>query len=231
MMSPQASSFGRETHECSNHRDQDPGFEDEQLAVATSSAVSAIRARSAAASARSPSPMTRRRSARSRTSGETPRVTTEVLVERGAQPADGSGRGCVVFLATVNLEAALRHVRSRWAAHRDAPADGRTGFLLWADAVCINQADTGERSRQVEMMRRIFSSADLVLAWLGPRDLSLAFGALETIASARESSPVVEDFLGLRWLRSRPDPCEETDTWRQILAFLRLPYWTRIWVF
>jgi hypothetical protein len=57
--------------------------------------------------------------------------------------------------ATVNLEAALRQLQ----------AEGYT--KLWVDALCINQNDREERSRQVLRMRRIYMEASLVLVWLG----------------------------------------------------------------
>lgn len=57
--------------------------------------------------------------------------------------------------ATVNLEAALRQLQ----------AEGYT--KLWVDALCINQNDREERSRQVLRMRRIYMEARLVLVWLG----------------------------------------------------------------
>lgn len=39
---------------------------------------------------------------------------------------------------------------------------------LWADAICINQEDNGERERQVGLMRLIYSSAQNILGWIGP---------------------------------------------------------------
>ncbi|OPB42126.1 hypothetical protein A0O28_0032430 [Trichoderma guizhouense] len=55
-----------------------------------------------------------------------------------------------------SLETALRYYR-------------RAGWSmpLWADAVCINQADVAERSSQVSIMDRIYSSAATVLVVLG----------------------------------------------------------------
>jgi len=38
---------------------------------------------------------------------------------------------------------------------------------MWVDAICINQVDGSEKSRQVQQMGRIFSGAAMVLAWLG----------------------------------------------------------------
>ncbi|KAF7198604.1 Heterokaryon incompatibility protein 6, OR allele [Pseudocercospora fuligena] len=40
----------------------------------------------------------------------------------------------------------------------------------WIDAICINQGDIVERSRQVAQMWKIFASAVNVLAWLGEAD-------------------------------------------------------------
>ncbi|KAK0614931.1 heterokaryon incompatibility protein-domain-containing protein, partial [Bombardia bombarda] len=62
-----------------------------------------------------------------------------------------------LFSATVNLEAALRHIRGT----------GVRELIIWVDAVCINQADLDERSSQVALMGAIYSGADLVEAWVG----------------------------------------------------------------
>lgn len=43
----------------------------------------------------------------------------------------------------------------------------KTERLLWADAICINQQDTDERSQQVRMMRNIFQGARSVYICLG----------------------------------------------------------------
>lgn len=42
--------------------------------------------------------------------------------------------------------------------------------VLWADAVCINQDDLDERSKQVQIMVDIYKAAKSVLIWLGPED-------------------------------------------------------------
>ncbi|RII22538.1 hypothetical protein CUC08_Gglean013452 [Alternaria sp. MG1] len=39
--------------------------------------------------------------------------------------------------------------------------------ILWVDALCINQDDIQERSKQVQLMAMIYSSAKNVLIWLG----------------------------------------------------------------
>src|SRR5271156_2724282 len=54
-----------------------------------------------------------------------------------------------------SLTSALRHFR-----HDQEPR------LLWADAICINQSDADEKSRQVNMMREVYRQARRVLIWL-----------------------------------------------------------------
>ncbi|KAG8160863.1 hypothetical protein KVR01_009127 [Diaporthe batatas] len=72
---------------------------------------------------------------------------------------------------TVNLEAALRHIRNASDA-----------ITIWVDALCINQTDVAEKNHQVEMMRDIYSGAELVIAWLGSasEDSDLAMEILST---------------------------------------------------
>ena len=55
-----------------------------------------------------------------------------------------------------NLTAAFRRFRR-----------STTPRLLWADSICINQANTLEKNHQVRIMGRIFASASTVLIWLG----------------------------------------------------------------
>jgi len=59
---------------------------------------------------------------------------------------------------TSSLFDALRIFRGR---------PGERPRMLWADAVCIDQANLGERSHQVQLMRHIYSTASKVLLWVG----------------------------------------------------------------
>lgn len=42
--------------------------------------------------------------------------------------------------------------------------------ILWADAVCIKQADIKERGQQVCLMKRIYTEASKVIIWTGIED-------------------------------------------------------------
>jgi hypothetical protein len=57
---------------------------------------------------------------------------------------------------TSNLDGGLRRIR--------LPTEVR---IIWVDALCINQDDKEETSRQVQIMREIYSKAQSVLVWLG----------------------------------------------------------------
>ncbi|KAK7914668.1 hypothetical protein PG985_012371 [Apiospora marii] len=58
---------------------------------------------------------------------------------------------------TANLSAALKDVRHTSEV-----------MTVWIDAVCINQADVEERSRQVDLMGEIYRNAGSTIVYLGP---------------------------------------------------------------
>ncbi|PMD53980.1 HET-domain-containing protein [Hyaloscypha bicolor E] len=60
--------------------------------------------------------------------------------------------GSFSIAATKNLIRALKALR-----HPDKPR------WLWVDALCINQEDIDEKSKQIPMMRDIYSGATIVL--------------------------------------------------------------------
>lgn len=78
---------------------------------------------------------------------------------------------------TVSLFAAFKRLRLPDATR-----------VLWADAVCINQADIAEKKEQVELMSTIYSRPTRVLIWLGDDTTGLE-GLRECIAGAMEILP------------------------------------------
>ena len=71
---------------------------------------------------------------------------------------------------------------------------------LWIDAVCINQSDTIEKSKQVALMHDIYSQASLVVVWLPAmlpvRDLSSVRHVITMLAEGLVSG--ADDLTGLR---------------------------------
>ncbi|KAF5004913.1 hypothetical protein FDECE_8605 [Fusarium decemcellulare] len=111
-------------------------------------------------------------------------ITEEIIV-------DG-----VPVQVTVNLATALKHVKKHWVAMQQEGGRNSdpSNFRLWADAVCINQADLAERSAQVQLMRELYTSADAVFAWLSSQDKETAEAidifqdAFQVVKSKYESS-------------------------------------------
>ncbi|KAI2464831.1 heterokaryon incompatibility protein-domain-containing protein [Annulohypoxylon bovei var. microspora] len=94
------------------------------------------------------------------------------LRESLENPAHGLTRGIAI---TANLYEALKHMRPESGPPRN----------LWADAVCIDQANFGEWSQQVALMPSIYAGAVRVVVWLGTSaDLPMrhkCFSALQAI--------------------------------------------------
>ncbi|KAF2794677.1 hypothetical protein K505DRAFT_219931, partial [Melanomma pulvis-pyrius CBS 109.77] len=57
--------------------------------------------------------------------------------------------------------------------------------ILWADAICINQADAAEKTQQVAIMADIYSKAKSVQAWVTPasKDTIEAMAFMAQLAS------------------------------------------------
>lgn len=98
-------------------------------------------------------------------------------------------------------------------------------LFLWADGICINQADTAERNHQVGLMGNIYRNAKNIRIWLGP---------------AGEKSDFVLDYVerdGDSFRREKAGETLETIPESEQKAFLaafralhRRPYWGRSWV-
>ncbi|KAK1776760.1 heterokaryon incompatibility protein-domain-containing protein [Copromyces sp. CBS 386.78] len=80
-------------------------------------------------------------------------------------PINGSGlddnpeRESLSIPITASLDSCLRQLRSFCEL---GP------LTIWIDQICINQSNDQEKSAQVELMRKIYSSAQQVFIWLGP---------------------------------------------------------------
>ncbi|KAG6999552.1 hypothetical protein G7Y79_00034g069750 [Physcia stellaris] len=142
------------------------------------------------------------------------------------------------FPVTANLKAALMIIS------RQAPVEGT---MLWADAVCINQADMEEKSRQVNIMGEIYRQATETIVWLGPEESESkkAVGALK-----RMSDWIIEQYNKkdpglLAWmLRNIADPSymkrlidgldfgfeiNHEIPLEPITALFERPWWKRVW--
>ncbi|KAF2135420.1 uncharacterized protein K452DRAFT_239417, partial [Aplosporella prunicola CBS 121167] len=64
-------------------------------------------------------------------------------------------------------------------------------LVLWVDALCINQRNNMEKSKQVAKMGRIFQEAVRVTCWIGTptRDSDSAIAFLNAAGSFLQSMP------------------------------------------
>jgi len=161
-----------------------------------------------------------------------PRFTTLSYVWGDANVTEGIILdGCNVPV-TRNLAAALRHVEAHWQA-TFADRD-RSEFRLWADAICINQADLNERGSQVQLMRRIYSDAELMISWLGDgfEGIDTALKMLKTIARETKQQ---QGEMCFKWLEKYPSwrKSNEDDgqVWQALSQLSGLVYWKRVWIF
>ncbi|CAJ0548442.1 Ff.00g020550.m01.CDS01 [Fusarium sp. VM40] len=74
-----------------------------------------------------------------------------------------------------NLHDALTHIRHEHQSRK-----------LWIDAICINQSDNNEKSKQVSRMRDIYSNSTSTVMWIGMQD-GLQAPVLEHIRDIHDS--------------------------------------------
>jgi Heterokaryon incompatibility protein (HET) len=134
-----------------------------------------------------------------------------------------------------NLASALRNVESNW--NFDEP------FRLWNDAICINQDDTVERGKQVELMKSIYAQASIVFAWFGNSDEQTELGLqifrlLYTELRAMREQRNVSDMLRLEGIRKHEylnsddtDDMTSNKVWKSVWVLVQSPYWSRVWIF
>lgn len=112
--------------------------------------------------------------------------------------------------------------------------------LLWIDQICIDQERSDERPHQVQLMGRIFSEADCVLAWLGPSegyrtDLDTAIRSHEIDCDNDTYGPACATNLcaacsyGAEFTRMQTQSYDEKSR-STLLDVSESTYWRRLWI-
>ena len=158
-------------------------------------------------------------------------ISYECLSYRWGQEKSGSiklGENASLAL-NQNLLDALHHLRL-----------SDTMRVLWADQICINQADDLEKTKQVGLMGEIYRKASKVVAWLGLPD---------------EKTPSTFEFLkglsryvitiGRKEGAGSPNTAEDNDKlleamikeyptslpqWTDVQTFLERDWFSRVWI-
>ncbi|SPQ24407.1 d7eb814c-ccb0-4b83-9bcb-f4819d2c0ac6 [Thermothielavioides terrestris] len=139
---------------------------------------------------------------------------------------------------TASLDSLLRRLRRVIAPH---------AVRLWADAVCINQADPVEKAEQVALMRHIYSAAQRVIIDLGEEseDLDDAINMMHAwwrknlwdgiLIGNRVVGPEAAAMLMDVQLPSLPERCQLKETelpdhGDAVARFFDRPWFSRLWV-
>ena len=117
------------------------------------------------------------------------------------------------------------------------PASPLSSRGLWVDAICINQSDNEEKSYQVQNMWRVYSCADLVVAWLGKEKAftASAFRQLRSVddvmAAHLKTTIYPESNISLPISRaiSRMEDFDE-DKFTDVWLLCKETYFSRMWV-
>lgn len=118
-----------------------------------------------------------------------------------------------VTTLTTNLYHALRYLQRPYAAR-----------VLWIDALCIDQENGAERSKQAQLMGQIYATAWRVLIWLGEADDKMSHSL--TILKRGYQAAAAEDGHS-----SSSTPVSLTAEEKgSIMQLIDRPYFSRTWV-
>jgi hypothetical protein len=133
---------------------------------------------------------------------------------------------------TSNVEACLQAMQKR--------SMFGAGFKVWIDAICINQTDTVERSRQARKMRYLYTVAWSVVIWLGVEsgDSHKAINLLENLSryfldGDQDECDTLNLSMEIEMLKSYLKNDSEyfgRGSWVALREFLGRPYWDRLWI-
>jgi Heterokaryon incompatibility protein (HET) len=125
----------------------------------------------------------------------------------------------------VNLASAIRTIRNK------APHGSKR---LWADAICINQTATTEKSHQVKRMGQVYGNARRVYAWLGPDEDGDALNCFNLIQESNQYlDKEFEPYTHPRQMQFNNPPNlvgNDSATRRSIRSLMARPWFSRVWV-
>ena len=135
--------------------------------------------------------------------------------------------GLQSLTVTQNLAELLPYLR-----YRDKP---RT---LWIDAICVNQKDLKERSRQVGRMANLYRLADCVVVWLGPGKSDSSYGVrlLEELSSkvtvhwTRQTMEPASNGADKHWANMNEELPYGDKELCAILSLTSCPWFERLWI-
>jgi hypothetical protein len=131
---------------------------------------------------------------------------------RIVKPPESHDVSHTLLRVTRNCELALRRLRNAHA-------------IVWIDAICINQSDDVERSRQVAVMASIYANASHVFIYVGENRLGSDDDG-EALLSMLSGANIKH---ALDFTNREAGPWEYTPI-RMLRLFLQRPYFRRRWI-
>ncbi|KAK4928185.1 putative aminophospholipid-translocase [Elasticomyces elasticus] len=119
---------------------------------------------------------------------------------------------------TGTLHAALRKVRLADASR-----------FVWADAICINQEHTAEKSHHVGFMDRVYAKAENVLVCMGDDEDGGAANVVALLNEHGRRKKGSESILQMLVLATN-DPIFADERWNSVGVLTRNPWFGRAWV-
>lgn len=129
-----------------------------------------------------------------------------------------------------NLAAGLRVLRARSWRDRTRKRQRSCLISVWADAICINQNNIGERNHQVPHMRLIFSRCDYTFSWLGEADDTSDL-AMDSIAEMTTFARLQHGIPLLATLTQQGNHFCKAGPWVAIYKLLNREFWHRVWIY
>jgi len=116
--------------------------------------------------------------------------------------------------AAIFIDGALFSISKHLCRTLRALRDPTRPRRLWVDAICIDQNDTRERNKQVQLMRTIYQRAYAVLVWLN-RHVDALDDAFRTLLTINASS-------------TTPDLGDSPAFWGPLVNVFKDAYWGRL---
>jgi hypothetical protein len=108
--------------------------------------------------------------------------------------------------------------------------------IVWADALCIDQSNNEEKSRQVPIVGSIYSMAKRTVVWLGNGDeqmIKLEMDVVRVMTDARKEYASTRTIGTTSQTRYRavnfPIDLFSSDTVGSLQIFYDLPWFWRVW--
>jgi Heterokaryon incompatibility protein (HET) len=145
---------------------------------------------------------------------------------------------------TIRIEDKTFRVRKNLMALLRCVRHSQHDCWLWIDAICIDQKSNKERNHQVKLMGKIYSNANLVVAWLESsgenggqyKDIGYAFDFMSSATSFNtlgiSMAAYCESLAPTKMVWDRPTNgmVAWEDDWYCFAMFCKLQYWTRKWI-